>query len=456
MKWRNSALCRVLLLTILLLGCRQDEQPPNIVLILVDDQGWNGTSVLMDPRVSASKSDYYLTPSIARLAAEGMTFSNGYAPSPICVASRRSIQFGQTPARLGTRYENDDEPRDQRSIPEILKEIDERYATAHFGKWHMKPSPSNLGYDESDGSTVNRTGGYRLGKKKWLEYRATDDPKLMFEVTDRAIDFMIRKAAEGRPFYLQVSHYAVHMDMETRPETYDRFDSMAKGSVHRSVPFAGMTRDLDDAIGRLLESLEILGLKDETYVFYTSDNGAVFEFPPKTDELFAFAPKARRESRNHPLRGGKWTLFEGGIRVPFVVTGPGIEPGSTCSEPVVGWDLLPTFAALAGSTSGLPENLDGGDFASLLKNTGSGDVVRPAEALVFHSLRFAPPHSSIRVGDYKLIRIWRENRRLLYNLKEDIGESNDLAESMPGKAEELDAKLQGYLESVGAEIPDAG
>lgn len=451
---------------------------PNFVFILADDQGWPGTSARMHSRRDDAKSDYFLTPNLERLAHEGMRFSQGYSPAALCCPTRRSIQFGQTPARQGSeRFPKDYPPENTRlTIPRALKSVNPDYAAAHFGKWDHRTdlAPEHLGYDESDGNTRNGVGseGTDFGKEdKWTCYGVMDDPKRIFSITERANDFMKRSTDAGRPFYVQISHYATHVDMQTRPETLQKSEQRPKGTKHRIPAFAGMTEDLDTGVGMVLDKLEELGIADSTYVFYLADNGAVPWIPPNKPKHFANPTTLDDVSRNHPLRSGKWTLFEGGIRVPFIVKGPGIEPGSFCDVPVVGWDILPTVADLAGHNDALPGDIDGGSFRSLLESKGRGGVKRPFDGLVFHRYATSYPHSAIRVGNYKLIKFWKQTRRedksgsfsrperlMLFNLKKDMGETRDLSDTLPEKVEELHQKLMAYLKDVGSEVlaSDAG
>ena len=439
------------------------ENRPNFIFILSDDQGWTGSSVQMDSGGTGTRSDYYETPNLDRLARNGMRFSNGYSPASICTPSRRSIQFGQTPARQrGTLFESDFEPKGKLSMPLMLKSISPDYVAAHFGKWgHMMgASPEEVGYDESDGLTTNRDGGNSQATDRWQAFKEKEDPKLTFSVTRRANDFMERQTEAGRPFYLQISYYAVHMTMEAQRATIEKYEMKEKGKFHNIPAFAAMTEDLDTGLGQVLDQVERLGIEDTTYIFYMSDNGGVPRMPPSREALYGAPRKADDYGRNYPLRSGKWTTFEGGLRVPFVVKGPGIQANSVCDVLVVGWDLLPTLAALAGETKPLANNLaiDGVSFSHLLKNEGNGETKRSFEGLVFHQ----PfpiggghrPHSAIRVGDFKFIKYWKTNEFLLFNLKEDLGEMNNLAQSMPERAETLDQRLMAYLTQVNAEIPD--
>ena len=430
-------------------------QKPNFILILTDDHGWTSTSQLMDNSIGNSKSDYYETPNMERLAQKGVRFSNGYAPCALCCPTRRSIQFGQTPARQGDdQFKENYNPDFKKvtTIPQLLKSISPEYRAAHYGKWDLRADifPEDIGYDESDGNTGNRNGDLNSTKQsKWSDLFLNDDPKRIESLTDRAVNFMSRQVKTGHPFYMQVSHYATHVDIQAKEETYQKFLLKKKGEYHDNPGWAAMLNDLDSGIGRIMDEIEKLGIADHTYLIMMADNGAV-EFLPPVKNKFDPPSSFEKHTNNYPLRGGKWTLYEGGIRVPFIVIGPGIKPGSQCDVPVTGWDILPTLADLAGNTNPLPPNLDGTSFRPLLENGNSGNFTRKDDELVFHY--FGKLHSAIRVGDYKLIKFWNLKKIELYNLKEDVGEINDLSKSQPDKVKELEARLIAYLKDVNAEI----
>jgi arylsulfatase A len=433
----------------------QPVQKPNFILILTDDQGWTCTSQTMNSNIPDSRSDYYETPNMQRLASKGIRFSSGYAPCALCCPTRRSIQFGQTPARQGDLFFKENYHPDYKSvpaIPQILKSISPEYRAAHYGKWDLRADifPEDLGYDESDGNTGNRNGNMNSTKlSKFSDLFLHSDPKRIETITDRAVNFMSRQTKNGHPFYLQVSHYATHVDIQAKEETYQKFLEKKKGSIHDNPGWAAMLNDLDAGIGRILDQIEKLGIADHTYLILMADNGGV-EFIPPVSNKFDPPSAFKKHTNNYPLRGGKWTLYEGGIRVPFMVIGPGIKPGSQCDIPVTGWDILPTLADLAGNSSTLPANLDGSSFRSLLVYGNEGKIIRKNDELVFHY--FGRPHSAIRIGDYKLIKFWNLNKTELYNLKNDFGEINDLSKTEPGIAKELEAKLMAYLKNVNAEI----
>jgi arylsulfatase A-like enzyme len=209
-----------------------------------------------------------------------------------------------------------------------------------------------------------------------------------------------------------------------------------------------MLESLDTGIGKILDMIDKLGIADNTYLILLADNGGVEFIPPVKDKL-AHPSEFEKHTRNYPLRAGKWTLYEGGVRVPFMVMGPGIKPGSQCDIPVVGWDILPTVAELAGNTKPLPENIDGVSIKSVLEKGNQAELKRKNDELVFHY--FNRPHSAIRIGDYKLIKFWNLKKAELYNLKDDLGEVNDLSEKYPQKVKELEKPLMEYVKEVHAE-----
>ena len=419
--------------------------PPNFVVILSDDQSWVGTSYLADPADPRSKSDYYHTPNMDRLARMGMRFTNGYAPAPFCCPTRKSITIGQTPAKH--EYQRDrinwtKNFRKQLSIPQMLKKADPAYQTAHFGKWDARydeVTPEEMGYDLSDGLTGNNTGG---GKKNVKWPLALDDPKLIFSLTERAGQFLEKQVDSGHPFYLQVSHYAVHLGITYRQQTLGKYQDLRPGDKHHISEFAAMTEDLDTGLGILLDKIDTLGLWANTYVIFLSDNGGRSSQP---------IGGSQKVPRNFPLRGGKGSMYEGGIRVPFVVAGPSVNANSVSHVPVTGLDILPTLADLAGYRQKLPEMLDGGSFKDVILNGGRGEVKRNVPYLIFHHAVDRRAQSAIREGNFKLVKTWKENRLELFDLSKDLSEANDLSEAMPKKTEELHDQLVTFLAKVDAE-----
>ncbi|MGB0578621.1 MAG: sulfatase-like hydrolase/transferase [Limisphaerales bacterium] len=422
---------------------------PNFVVILTDDQSWVGTSLQIDSQDPRTKSDYYLTPSIERLAKEGMKFTRGYSPAPYCCPTRRSLLIGQTPARhiyqkdqrtWTTRY------RQQLSLPRMLKQADAAYRTAHFGKWDMRfddVTPAAMGYDVSDGYTDNGTGG---GKGAGGP-AAKEDPKHIFGITERTCDFMVQQAQAGHPFFVQISHYAVHLDIFYRQQSLEKARAESPGRKHTMPEFAAMTSDVDTGIGMVLDRIRSLGLEDSTYVFFLSDNGGRNTVPGQKD---------RTVHRNAPLRDGKGSVYEGGIHVPFIVRGPGVERGTMSKVSVTGLDIFPTIAKLAGYQRALPKALDGGSMTPVLFNTGRGKVTRNKPFLFFHQAVARSAETALILDDYKLVKTWSKNQLELFDLSQSRGEDADLSAKEPGRVKEMHAMMVAYLDEVNAETRKTG
>jgi arylsulfatase A len=388
-----SAAANVIIL-LALLGLLITQAPPagaapNIVVFLADDQGWADTALAHAP------SDFYETPNLEALAAQGVSYTQAYSSAAICSPSRASLLTGRTPAELratGNSLANID---GWETIPEALKAID-AYTAAHVGKWNLQRSPLDYGFDEV---AVNHAG---------LLPSPPGDPKWMASITAEALDFM---ATATPPFYLQVSHFAPHVPLESYPDTLAYFQAKPPGAIHGNAAYASAVWDLDDALGQI-----VAALPPDTYIVYTSDNGG---FRPSTS--------------NAPLRGGKLELLEGGIRVPLVVAGPGIAAG-TSGEFIAGWDLKNLLIEWAGGVPG-PDPVPVWHFPHQLN-------------LVLIS---TDPVSAIRQGDLKLIRFWWSGLRRVFDVVADPGESVPLPWS-PAAAQ-MEADLNAYLAAVGAEQP---
>ena len=300
-------------------------------------------------------------------------------------------------------------------------------------------TPEQLGYDESDGNTDNGEGGAKNSKLP----SASEDPKLIGHVTHRAEEFMRECKKDGHPFYVQLSHYAVHWKVFYKQETLDTVNKRSVGEVHQDPGFAAMTEDLDDGIGQLMQTIKKLGLEKNTYVIFMSDNGGRVS-----------TSKIKAPNQNTPLRDGKHSLYEGGIRVPFTISGPGIKPGTVSTVPVTGVDLLPTITDLAGKELH-HDHLDGGSLKLLLR--GKSKVVKRSEDfLLFHTAVTREPLSAIRQGDYKLVKTWDENKVELFDLSKDLEEKKDLSNKLPEKTEELHQLLIDYLDRVHATTKNMG
>lgn len=415
-----------------------EPKQPNIILMLADDQGWSGTSVAMHPDVAGSKGEVHRTPHLEKLAAQGMRFSAAYAPAPVCSPTRISILTGRSPAALHwtkaappeagrkliepTNVKNVSES--EVTLPELLR--DAGYATAHYGKWHINGGgPAKHGYDDSDGNTGNEEA-----------FKYTDpNPVNIFGMVKCATAFMEKSKKAGKPFYIQMSWNALHAAGNANKATLAKYEKLNLGNEKRT-QVAAITEDLDTGVGALLKAIDDLELTGTTYVISTSDNGA-------------------GGGSRGALHGGKGDVYEGGIRVPFIVRGPGVKANSWCHTRVVGYDFLPTFCEWAGVPAAkLPKLIQGGSLVKVIAD-GKGEVKRPQDGLVFHFPHYQgdTPHSAIIVGDLKLMKFYEDNRVELYDLAKDPREQTDHAKKRPEDATKLEKLLSEYLKAVGAQMP---
>jgi arylsulfatase A len=438
---------------------------PNFLFLLADDQGWTTMEGQADKNRPASKSDYHLTPNFTRLANSGMRFSSGYSPAPNCSPSRYAILTGKTCARLGFTdivgrnasplpntsqlmispgKKVDAIRTSDTTITELLKTLPTPYATAHWGKWHLNGGGlAAHGFDESDGATDNATGDAGSTQNA--------DPKLVYSLTARAIDFMNRKSSAGTPFYCQISHYAPHLSIRYSAGSYAAYQGRTPGTRHSNRGWAAMHTDLDGAIGRTLDALDDLGIRHSTYLIHQSDNGAQSSY-----------------SDNAPLRGGKPEIWEGGVRVPTFFAGPGIAPDSQCDLPMMGTDIFPTIWEWAGGSPGvLPPAIDGGSLVSAISavsgNTPPSEVNRPGPLIhytphyVLADGKDQRPSVALHDVDYKLV-IEFEKPTLadsfsLYHLGTHIGENVDRSESEIAVRWRMWVRLRDYMKEVQSLYP---
>ncbi|MEM7475600.1 MAG: sulfatase [Planctomycetota bacterium] len=434
---------------------------PNFVIFYVDDLGWADTSVPMMASDHESRSDYHQTPNLEKLALRGMRFSCAYAPAPTCTPSRKSIQFGKTPGRLNYTFVHDVlalkrglKWSEESSLADVIKAADSNYVTAHFGKGMEGERMDTIGYDLTDEVDGNTTNGNFHGEYVSLKDRTElppNNPKRMASLKKSSVDF-VHEYGGKQPFFMMVSQYAVHVPHAAREDLIEKYRKLPRGKYCKDddylptdeiskskkisswrLQYAAMLEEVDEGLGAIMEALESVGEMENTYVIFTSDNGG------------GLTP-------NGSLRGGKANLYEGGLRVPFVVSGPGVQKGVQCDVPIAQWDLLPTLHDCADSQEALPEDLDGGSLRDLFENGNQGKVSRDVQGFVFHyPCYFAPPLSVIRLGDYKLMRHIRTGEQKLFDLSEDYREQNDLSDSRPAKAAELGRVMDAYLRSIEAE-----
>jgi arylsulfatase A-like enzyme len=455
-KITTSILCLSLLSTLSFAASKVNDseslQQPNVILILADDQGWGSTSVPMHAGIKNSASDFIETPHLEKLASKAVVFSNGYASHPNCSPTRASIQTGKSPALLkmtdiigrnsGAFYQGNKLnppkhinglPYDEVTIAELIKANHPDYSTAHFGKWHLgHGGPEKHGFDESDGSTKNAEG----------DTKSDTNPKDIYGVTDRSIAWMQEQVAKEKPFFIQISHYATHLAIEAKKQTIAKVNKRLAGERHQSVEFAAMAENLDEGVGMILNEVDKLNISDNTYIIYLADNGTF--------------PTEDTSNINGPLHGWKASVWEGGIRVPFMISGPGITPKYSITN-VVSHDLYPTIAQWL-NIKDIPADIEGGSLVEELKGGNNNVVKRKDDYLVFHFPHYqlnkgTQPASAIIQGDFKLIKLYEEQSYLLFNLKNDIAETKNLAADFPEKLEQLKANLASYLASIGDVMP---
>lgn len=470
----------IALISLLALACSSPKaEQPNILFILADDLGYTDLSCM--------GSEYYETPNIDKIANEGTIFTNGYANCRVCSPSRASILTGKFTARhditvhigspsgeawrkrnkftkmLPVEYKHN-LPLEFVTMPEALREAG--YKTFFAGKWHLGDKgswPEDHGFDINKGGWTSggpRGGYFAPFKNPNLEDEAVAE-NLSMRLAKETVKFMKEHSAEktDQPFMAYLSFYAVHSPIQTTEEKWRKYRNKAEEmgltdkesgfTMTKYMPmrqqqdnpvYAGLIEHMDDAVGEVLRALEELGLDENTIVVFTGDNGGV-------------AAGDNFSTSNKPLRAGKGYQFEGGIREPYLIKVPGLsKPGEMVDYPVTGADFYPTLLDLAGADLLPQEHNDGASLLPLLK--GEAMAERP---LIWHFPHYGnqggEPSSIIRRGDWKLIHYYEDDVNVLYNLKDDIGETTDLAAKYPEKVEDLHKELFAYLKDVDAKYP---
>ena len=455
---------------LLLLAGGVIAKEPNVVVFLVDDLGY------MD--IGANNPDcFYDTPNIDRLSDSGMRFTDGYAANPVCSPTRYSLMTGKYPTRVqatnffsGKRSGKfnpaplvDDMAAEEITIAEALKT--KGYATFFAGKWHLGHSeelyPQGQGFDINIGGWAR--GGPYTGKKYFapfenpqMEVESPEGEHLPARLARDTAEFI--EANKGQPFLAYLSFYSVHTPLQGRPDLVEKYKARAAeiaggefadeeqvfGDKPRQVRvlqkhavYAAMVEAMDEAVGTVLDQLEASGVADNTIVVFTSDNGGL-----STSE--------GSPTSNQPLRGGKGWVYEGGIREPWIIRYPGVtEPGSVSEELICSIDLFPTVAAAAGIE--IDHLVDGIDLAPALSG---GKLDR--QSLYWHYPHYSNqggiPGGAIREGNYKLFERYEDGRVHLYDLKNDIGEQNDLASEKPELVQEMRKRLHQWYKEVDAKF----
>jgi len=455
-------------------AARRKSKKLNFVFFLIDDLGWAD--------LGCYGSTFYETPNIDRLASEGMRFTEAYAACPVCSPTRASIMTGKYPARLGitqwiggpnepTPYRHY-LPLEEVTIAEALKQAG--YATGFVGKWHLSTRNPDRAkyYPDQQGFDVNIGGDFsgapptyfwpykkRNRALETMPPGGAEGEYLTDRLTDESLKFL--DANKDRPFLLYLSHYAVHTPIESKQALTNKYKARAEKlpktegprfaevygryktrQVQDNPAYAGMIQSVDESVGRVMKKLAELGAAGNTAVIFMSDNGGL-------------STVAREgPTCNLPLRAGKGWLYEGGIREPMIIKWPGVvRPGGVCSEPVTSTDFYPTMLQMTGLPLLPKQHVDGVSMVPLL--TGTRKLKR--EAIYWHYPHYHgsgnKPSGAIRAGDYKLIEWYEDNSVELYNLKDDLGEKNDLAASMPEKAAELRRLLHRWLRQTKATVP---
>ncbi|PKA97853.1 arylsulfatase A-like enzyme [Flavobacteriaceae bacterium MAR_2009_75] len=461
----------------------QSSEPMNIVFILADDLGWSDTSLY-------STTDFYQTPNLERLAARGMTFTRAYSASPLCSPTRASILTGQTVARHGftapeghlpevklSATQSDKAPSKEKAIitqsatrlnttyPTLGKLFKkEGYSTAHFGKWHLGPppySPLEHGFDVDiphwpgpgpAGSFV-APWKYPDFKEKYPQEHIED------RMADEAVVWL-RKQDKNVPFFMNYWQFSVHAPFDAKESLIKHYRTKVDfNNPQHSPTYGAMVHSLDDAVGTLLDEIDRMGAADNTIIIFFSDNGGnmydgIVETLPD-GEKFLTEPTS-----NRPLRGGKATIFEGGIRVPCVVVWPGVtSPGSVSSDIIQATDFYPTLLEQMNMQKPQNHKIDG---VNIQKALTGGTLERDPIITYFPHQPpvpdWLPASVSAHEGDWKLIRLFHQGENgkhdyRLYNLNWDIGETHDMSAVYPEKVAELDAYIEEHLKDANAVIP---
>lgn len=456
------------------------KKKPNVVFILADDLGWHDTSLY--------GSRYYETPNVNALAERGMRFDQAYAAAPICSPTRASIMTGLYPARLGITtpschlpqviLEQSVAPRarpdlkalqcnsvtrlkqEYFTLAEALKEGG--YTTGHFGKWHLGREPYDPLHQGFDMDVPHWPGPGPAGSyiAPWKFPNFTGEPGEHIEdrMAREAERFIRENKDQDQPFFLNYWCFSVHSPWNAKQDLIEKYRAKADPNNPQHNPvYAAMVQSMDEAIGRLVRTIDDAGVAQNTIIVFFSDNGGVFWKPGKGMQHADYQQVP--VTSNSPLRGGKATVYEGGTREPCLVIWPGkVKPGSESREVIQSVDFFPTLLDMTGVRPKESLKFDGISFLPALE----GHKLK-RDTIFCHFPHYTPatgnrPASYVRQGDWKLIRFYCDNgdqtdRFELYNLATDLGETNDMAARMPDKVKELNGLLDGFLRDTHAVLP---
>lgn len=437
----------VALLALATLASTGEGGKPNVIVVLVDDLGWT------DPACFGSR--YHRTPHLDRLAKDGMRFTSGYSACTVCSPTRAALLTGQYPARLHLTdwIAGHDRPFAKLKIPDWTQQLElstvtiaERlktagYTTACIGKWHLG---NETHFPEKHGFDLN-IGGYHKGQPP--SYHAPYGiPTLQPEgpvgefLTEReageAVKFIT--ANKDKPFFLYLPHYAVHTPIQGKAEVIAKYKAIdSSGMTHTRPDYAALMESVDDAMGTIRAKLRELRLDDRTIIIFTGDNGGLIG-----------------PTSNKPLRVGKGSAYEGGVRVPWIVFWPGVtRPGSESAAPIMTIDIHPTVLEMGGVAADPTQPIDGVSLAAHLH----GGPAPQRDAVFWHYPHYHPggatPHSAVRMGDWKLIHFYEDGHDELYDLGNDLGETTDRAAVEVERTKTMRVRLERWLASVDAQFP---
>lgn len=432
------------------------QHKPNVVLFYVDDLGWKDVGFM--------GSQYYQTSNIDELSAQGMVFDNAYANAPNCAPSRAALLSGQYGPRTGvytvqssargkaelrklvpiknTLILNDD----NWTLADAFKEAG--YATASMGKFHVGKDPLDYGFDVNIAGS--KAGGPYSGSQYFSPYdnpNLSDGPEgeyLTDRLTTEAIEFTKQQSAQGKPFFLYLTHFAVHSPIQAKPELASKYKGKKPYQGQQNPAYAAMIESTDQSLGRLIDSLKAQGVYNNTVIVFTSDNGG-----------------SGAVTKASPLSGDKGSMYEGGYRVPFFISWQNnIVSGSKSSVPVIATDLFPTFLDIMGLEKPIDKVLDGVSLLPLVKN--KAELER--EAIFWHFPAYltgskkkgiwrSTPFGAIRKGKYKLIEFFEDGHLELYDLEKDISESNNLAKQLPDITANLHQNMLKWRHETNAPVP---
>ena len=439
----------ILTLGSIALSVHAATSPPNFLVIMGEAQGWASMSAPQDDRnPEGSKSDFIRTPNLDSIAEHGIRFSDFYAASPRCTPTRAALFTGRSPAQLHMTFVGESKkegavnpgdkvipPQTTSQLPDGIETIgtllkNAGYATAHFGKWHVgRTDPKANGFDENDGPNSN--GG--------PENVDEPNPKQCYATAKLGMDFMTRQVAARKPFYLQISHYPGKQPESATPEMIEAVKKRLNNRLDsQRIGMAAGNEEIDKTIGLVLAKLKELGAMENTYILYTADHGA------------------QGRNANGALTNGKGTVWEGGLRVPFLIAGPGIKAGQFSHVRASTVDVLPTILDLAGIKE-IPQGVEGVSLVDVLKKDPNTPPKRAHDELVIHFPHYDKgeigPASAILFQNWKMIRVFETEQRHLFDLSQDIGEQNDLAAAKPEIVQALDNRMMDYLRAISAGMP---